>query len=99
MLSTRFSRIAISSLLAVGAVAGCSSSAEDLSDEELRDQLIETFTSGDDALSDEQATCIADQLFERAERDELNRLADADDVNDFTEEDTALMIEIAFDCI
>lgn len=99
MLSSRFSRIAISSAIAIGAIAGCSSSAEDMTDEELRDELIETFTSGDDALTNEQATCIADELFARVDRDELNRLADADSAEEFTEEDTSLMIEIAFDCI
>ncbi|NOX29690.1 MAG: hypothetical protein GXP35_06540 [Actinobacteria bacterium] len=77
---------------------GCSTNAEDLTDEELRTELIEALTE-DDTLTDDVAACVVDGLFDNADRDQLNRMANADEDDGLPEEDTELLFSVMFDCL
>lgn len=93
------------SLLAVAMVAGlalvgaaCSQSASDLSDAELRDALVDVLTE-DDSLTQTEASCVVDSLFENTDRDQLNRMADADTPEELEDGDIEVLTTALFDCI
>lgn len=88
----------VAALLAVATVAaGCYKSAEDFSDEELREELIEVLTES--GITAEQANCVTDGLFEQAaDRDQINRIANADDADDLSEADNDLLIDVIISC-
>ncbi len=93
-----FRRIAACVLLIGFVAAGCSQSASEMSDEELRDELIKVLTE-DDTLDQATAECVTDGLFGSVDRDELNRLADADDADEFSDEDMDLLTDILIGCL
>ncbi|MCP3933831.1 MAG: hypothetical protein GY708_00510 [Actinomycetia bacterium] len=93
-----FRRFAAAAILVLFVAAGCSESASDMSDEELRESLVETL-SEDDTLDQATAECVADGLFAAVDRDELNRLADADDVDDFSDTDMEMLTGILIGCL
>ena len=89
-------------LVAIAAIAlglgACSQDAEDLSDEELRSELIEVLSDGD-TITDEQASCVVDGLFDQAPRDQINRMANADTADEITAEDQELLFDVLIGCI
>jgi len=93
----RVARLGAVVLAAALFVAGCSTNAEDLTDEELRSELIDAFTDND-ALTDDVAACVVDGLFEGADRDQLNRMANAGENDELPEADTELLFSVMFDC-
>ncbi len=79
-------------------LGACSTeTAADLTDDELRGALYDTFTDGDAALDDATATCLIDYLFANTSRAELNRLSDAE-VDDLTEDDILFIQEGLLGC-
>ena len=78
--------------------AACSESAADMSDGELREALIETLTE-DGSVTTADATCITDGLFESVERDQLNRMADAQTADELTEEDLDVLFDVMLGCV
>lgn len=90
--------IALPALFAVGA-AGCGANAESMSDEELRTELVAVLTE-DGTITDAQATCVVDGLFEQAkDRDQINRMANAQEADDISAEDTELLTTVMFSCL
>lgn len=79
-------------------MVGCSETASDMTDAELRDALIETLTE-DGTTTETDAACITDGLFEAVERDQLNRMADAQTADELTEEDLDALFDVMFGCI
>lgn len=94
----RFTRFALGALFCVAVVAGCSESASDLSDDELREELVRVMTE-DGGIPTEQAGCIADTLFEDAPRDQINRLADAENLEDLSQEDSDVLFAVISGCL
>ncbi len=94
----RVARIGAVVLAAALFVAGCSTDAADLSDEDLRSELIEALTE-DDTLTDDVAACVVDGLFDGADRDQLNRMANASENDELPEADTELLFSVMFDCL
>jgi len=76
----------------------CSTSVADLTDDELRDTLVEVFTAGG-ALEAGTAACVADELFEATDRDELNRIAEASDVTDMTQAEQDIVTDAVIACL
>lgn len=92
-------RLALAAFTALVLVAGaCSTSAADMTDAELREALTEVFTA-DDGITETQATCVIDYLFDNTTRDDLNRIADADEVEDLDESDLDLVFDAVFECL
>ena len=76
----------------------CSQSASELSDGELRDALMDTLTE-DDTIDATQAGCVVDYLFDNTDRDQLNRMADAQTESDFEADDMTVLTDAVFECL
>jgi len=89
----------VAALLAVVTIAaGCSESAEDFSDEELREELVKVLTA-DAGITDTQATCVVDGIFDKSsDRDQINRISNAQDPGDLSEEDSAVLFDAILGC-
>jgi hypothetical protein len=77
--------------------AACSQKAEDLTDAELRDAIVETLTE-DDTLTAAVASCVVDGLFDQAPRAQINHMANAETADELDEEDMALLIDLLIGC-
>ncbi len=83
-------------LLAAGA---CSSpTAADLSDRELRDELVRNLTD-EPNFTEDRAGCVVDQLFATTTRDELNRISDAQVLDELSTEEFNLVTDAIFECL
>ena len=92
-------RLAIGACAAMMLLVGaCSQSAAEMSDAELRDALMDTLTS-DDTFSATEAGCVVDYLFDNTNRDQLNRMADAQDDADFQDQDVTVLTDAVFECL
>ncbi len=78
--------------------AACGERAEDYSDAELHDRLVEVL-SEDGTLTRAQADCTVTGLFDSLERDELDDVANAQTESDLTPEQTQLLTQILFSCL
>ncbi len=84
-------------MLLVGA-CGSSTTAGDLSDSELRQVLRENladepgFTSG-------RASCVVDRLFATTTRDQLNRISDAQELEELSQDEINLVTDAVFECL
>jgi len=76
----------------------CSTNVADLSDDELRETLVEVLSEGD-ALEADTAACVVDELFENTDRDQLNQIAEAEDVTDLTQGDQDIVTDAVITCI
>lgn len=85
-------------ILVASLAAGCSENAEDMSEGELRSRLVEVLSEDGDLTAD-QATCVVDGLFDQAPRDQINRMANAEDETELTDEDMDLMISVVMTCL
>jgi alpha-L-fucosidase len=79
-------------------ISACGERAEDYSDTELHDRLVEVL-SEDGTLTTEQADCTVTGLFDNLERDELDDVANAQTESDLTPEQTQLLTQILFSCL
>ena len=92
-------RLAAGTCAALMLITGaCTQSASELSDGELRDALMDTLTS-DDTFDATEAGCVVDYLFDNTDRDQLNRMADAQNDSDFEEEDVTVLTDAVFECL
>lgn len=78
--------------------AACSADAESMTDEELRTELIEVLTE-DGTVTDSQATCVVDGLFEQGDRDQINRMANAQEADEITDGDMELLTDVMLGCL
>lgn len=91
--------LAVTAVIGLALVgAACSESAEDLSDEELRTELIDVLTE-DGTLTDEQASCSVDFLFDNLDRDTLNDVANAQQADEISEDAFAVVQEAFIGCL
>ena len=95
----RFLRYLATGVAILALTAACSDKAEDMTDAELRTALQEVLTDSAGTITAEQASCIVDGLFEKAPRDQINRMANAKDDGDFESEDEELLVDVAISCI
>lgn len=95
-MKTRIAAACLSALVLLA--AGCSESASDLSDSELRDALRETLTE-DGTFTDAEANCVIDYLFDNTTRDELNRISDAQTAEELSDADVDLVTDAVFECL
>ena len=94
----RIAPLALAGSMALGATA-CSESAEDLSDSELREALVDALTEDGSPIDAGTADCIVDGLFDNADRDQINRMANAETANDFGDGDMDLLQDVMLDCL
>lgn len=91
-------RVLIALVLGLVLIAGaCSSDPEDLSDEDLNSELVDVLTA-DDALDEPTAQCVVDSLFEALDRDSINQLATADDLDEITDEQFSAITDGVISC-
>lgn len=78
--------------------AACAQSAEGLSDEELRSELVTVLTE-DGIFDSATAECTIDSLFENLDRDSLNQLANAQTEDEVTPEQVAALTDAVNTCV
>jgi len=89
----------IAAVAALALLAGaCATAVADMSNEELRDTLVEVLTEGD-ALDSETAVCVVDEMFANTSRSELNRIASAEDVTDMSQEEQDVVTDAVIACL
>lgn len=88
--------VAALALLAGTVLAACSEDAEDLSDEELRTELVRVLEEAD--TEPDVAQCTVDYLFDNLERDDINQLANADVIEDASQEQVDTLTDGLIEC-
>jgi hypothetical protein len=89
--------VAVIALFAGSVLTACGENAEDFTDEELRERLVEVLTE-DGGTEPEIAECTIDYLFDNLERDDINQLANAQNIEDASEEQVETLTDGLIDC-
>ena len=89
--------VAALALFAGTVLAACSEDAEDFSDEELRTELINVLTE-DGSTDQATAECTIDYLFDNLERDDINQLANAQEIDDASQEQIDTLTDGLIEC-
>lgn len=92
-------RLFLAALMLFGGLffAACSEDAEDFSDEELRERLIELIQS--DEVDEATATCTIDYLFDNLSREDINQLANAETAEEASEEQVDVLVDGVTQCV
>lgn len=89
--------VAVLALFAGSVLAACGEDAEDFTDEELRTKLIEVLTE-DGGTEEATAECTIDYLFDNLERNDINQLANAQELEDASEEQIDTLTDGLIEC-